>query len=104
MCSLRDALQDLSTVGASVHGISLDSVQELAQFAEQQKLTFPLLSDPDGSAAAKYGVLDPGVQYTKRVTFVIDDQGILRKAIEQVDVRQHGPDLAALIDELRGQK
>lgn len=60
-----------------------------------------MLSDPDGSAATKYGVLDPGGQYAQRVTFVIDDQGILRKVLEQVNVKTHGEDLAVLLEELR---
>ena len=81
--------------------VSLDSVKELASFAEKQNLPFSLLSDPDGSVAGKYGVLDPGAQYAKRVTFVIDDQGVLRKIIDQVDVQKHGEDLAAVIDELK---
>ena len=101
MCSMRDTLQDLVMVGADAYGISLDSVQEQAQFAEKQKLPFPLLSDPDGSAATKYGVLEPGAEYTKRVTFVIDDQGVLRKVVDKVNVQSHGTDLAALIDELK---
>jgi peroxiredoxin Q/BCP len=104
VCSMRDALPDLGTIGADVYGISLDSVAEQAQFVEKHKLTFPLLSDPDGSVAAKYGVLAPGAQYTQRVTFVIDDQGVLRKVIEKVNVQTHGADLAALIDELKGGK
>jgi peroxiredoxin Q/BCP len=104
MCSMRDTLQDLVMVGADAYGISLDSVQEQAQFAEKQKLPFPLLSDPDGSAATKYGVLEPGAEYTKRVTFVIDDKGILRKIIDQVDVKKHGEDLAGMIDQMKNQQ
>ena len=73
MCSMRDALADLNTIGADVYGISLDSVQDQAQFVEKQHLTFKLLSDPDGSVATKYGVLAPGAEYTNRVTFLIDE-------------------------------
>ncbi len=80
---------------------SLDSVQELAQFAEKQKAPYAMLSDPDGSVATKYGVLDPTGKYAQRVTFVLDEQGILRKVVDKVDVKTHGEDLAALIEELR---
>ncbi len=104
VCSMRDSQSDLSTIGADVYGISLDSVQDQAQFVEKQHLTFPLLSDPDGSVASKYGVLEPGAEYTKRVTFVIDDQGVLRKVLDKVNVQTHGADLAALIDELKSKK
>lgn len=103
VCSMRDALGDLATIGADVYGISLDSVKDQAQFAEQQHLNFPLLSDPDASAATKYGVLDPTGQFTKRVTFVIDDRGVLRHVLDKVSVQTHGADLAALIDKLKQQ-
>jgi peroxiredoxin Q/BCP len=103
VCSMRDALSDLTTIGADVYGISLDSVRDQAQFAEKQRLTFPLLSDPDASAATKYGVLDPSGEYTKRVTFVIDERGILRKVIDEVNVHTHGPDLATVIDQLKNE-
>jgi peroxiredoxin Q/BCP len=60
-----------------------------------------MLSDPDGSVAAKYGVLEPGGKYAQRVTFVIDDQGVLRKVLDKVDVKTHGEDLAVLVEELK---
>jgi peroxiredoxin Q/BCP len=80
---------------------SLDSVQELAQFAEKQKAPYAMLSDPDGSVAGKYGVLEPSGKYAQRVTFVIDDQGVLRKIVDKVDVKTHGEDLAILVEELK---
>ena len=60
-----------------------------------------MLSDPDGSVATKYGVLDPSGKYAQRVTFVLDDQGVLRKVIDDVNVKTHGEDLAVLLEELR---
>ena len=101
MCSLRDAAETLSTIGADIFTASMDSVQELAQFAEKQKAPYAMLSDPDGSVATKYGVLDPSGKYAQRVTFVLDDKGVLRKIVDKVDVKSHGEDLAALIEELR---
>jgi peroxiredoxin Q/BCP len=85
-----------------VYGISLDDVAAIAEFAKAQHLAFPLLSDPDGSVARKYGVLMEGRPMSKRVTFVIDDQGVLRHVDEKVDVNAHGKDLVALIGRLRG--
>jgi peroxiredoxin Q/BCP len=76
-------------------------VKELAAFAEAQKAPYRMLSDPDGSVAAKYGVLDPSGKYAQRVTFVLDEQGVLRTVLDKVDVKTHGEDLAVLIDELK---
>ena len=104
MCSLRDAAEALDTIGVEVYAASLDSVQELGQFAAKQKLLFSLLSDPDGGVATKYGVLDPSGKYAQRVTFVIDDKGIVRKVIEPADLKAHGEDLAMAIEELKNKK
>ncbi len=73
-----------------------------AEFAKQQELNFRLLSDPDGSAAAKYDVLPAKARFTKRVTFVIDDKGVLRHVDEAVKVKTHGEDVVALVKKLRG--
>ena len=100
MCSLRDAAEGFEVMGVSVYGASLDDVQDMRSFAEKQKLGFQLLSDPDGSAGRKYGVLKDGASWTGRVTFVIDDKGVLRKIDEGVNVRSHGEDLLLLVEEL----
>ena len=89
-------MADLDTV---VYGISLDDVETQGKFAKAQKLNFKLISDPDGSGADKYGVRRG--RYTRRVTFVIDEEGVLREIDESVDVSSHGSDLASLIAELQ---
>jgi peroxiredoxin Q/BCP len=100
MCSLRDAASELSGLGARVLGISLDDVVSLAAFAEAQQLAFPLLSDADGSAARKFGVLTER-GFAQRVTFVISPQGEIRHVDRQIDVTKHGADLAALLRKLQ---
>lgn len=100
MQSLRDAAAPFEELGLEVYGVSLDDVASLGKFAEDQALTFPLLSDPDASVAKRYGVLAPGGAYAKRVTFVIDPKGILRAVDDAVSVRTHGTDLADRVVEL----
>ena len=81
--------------------MSLDSVEDQAFFHAEQELNFRLLSDPDGSAAAKLGVLPEGARWTSRVTLVIDEKGILRAIDDQVQVATHGDDLVALVQDLQ---
>lgn len=78
----------------TVFGISLDDVRAQAAFHAAQELNFPLLSDPDGSVAAKYAVLAPGGRFTQRKTFLIDRAGILRHVDDKVDVTKHGASIA----------
>ncbi len=72
-----------------------------ADFAKKNNLGFPLLSDPDGSVAKKFGVLNARRPMAQRVTFIWDEKGILRHIDRQENVREHGDDLAALINRLR---
>ena len=101
MCSLRDAAKDFGDLGVTVYGVSFDDVASQAAFAKAQKLKFALLSDPDASVGAKFGVKRRRGWYPRRVTFVIDDKGVLRHISEKVSVMTHGADLAALIEKLK---
>jgi len=85
-----------------VYALSLDDVSDLAKFAKKQELNFKLLSDPDGSVAAKYGVLVEKRGFAKRVTFVIDEEGRVALVDEEVDVNTHGDELVESIAELLG--
>ena len=71
--SLHD---DFLAAGAEVVGISADSVDDHASFCESEGLSFPLLSDPDGTVSKAYGSwMAP---YSMRHTFLIDPQSVLR--------------------------
>ena len=72
-----------------------------ARFVEQQELEFLLLSDPDAGVAAKYGVQMAGRPYASRVTFVIDDKGVIRHVDQMVSVGTHGTDLAEVVRSLK---
>ena len=85
----------------AVLGMSLDDVAAQAEFVKQQSLNFPLLSDPDGSAASKLGAMMKDKPYAARVTFVVDDAGTLRHRDAGVKVDSHGKDL---VEALRGLK
>ncbi|MDQ0259078.1 thioredoxin-dependent thiol peroxidase [Sinomonas atrocyanea] len=51
-CDFRDSLDALNAGGVKVIGISPDPVEDIAKFAEDYSLTFPLLAD-DGAAVAR---------------------------------------------------
>jgi peroxiredoxin Q/BCP len=59
-----------------VFGISTDNSPSQKKFAEDLKLSFPLLSDFANREVAKaYGVLVPARGIANRATFVIDQDG-----------------------------
>jgi peroxiredoxin len=65
-----------------VLGISVDSSPANARFAEDIKVTFPLLSDFKRTTVRDYGVFNEEGGYGTRATFVVDKEGIIRH-IEQ---------------------
>ncbi|HOD31899.1 MAG TPA: peroxiredoxin, partial [Holophaga sp.] len=78
-CSLRDGHQALQDAGAVVLGVSADDVASHKAFAQKFNLPFSLLADPGKTLIQAYGVAMPVVGMAKRVTFVIDRKGIVRR-------------------------
>lgn len=75
----------LRELGAEVVGISKDSAESHARFAEKYGLPFTLLADPEHTALQAYDVWKEKVRYGKKVmstvraTYVIDENGIIEK-------------------------
>ena len=59
-----------------------------------------LLSDPTKKMSEAYGVLAPGGSYTRRWTFYIDKQGIIRKIDKAVQPGSHGESVVRTLGEL----
>ncbi|MEV6140017.1 thioredoxin-dependent thiol peroxidase [Nocardia sp. NPDC051990] len=93
-CDFRDNLADLAGAGIEVIGISPDKPAKLAKFRDNEKLTFPLLSDPDKSVLTAWGAFGEKTMYGKTVTgvirstFLVDEKGKIEVA--QYNVRATG--------------
>ncbi|AAS04646.1 thioredoxin-dependent thiol peroxidase [Mycobacterium avium subsp. paratuberculosis] len=93
-CDFRDSLAELNGAGLDVVGISPDKPEKLAKFRDAEKLTFPLLSDPDRTVLTAYGAYGEKQMYGKTVTgvirstFVVDEKG--RIAVAQYNVKATG--------------
>src|SRR3981189_3076691 len=70
-CDFRDSLSALKAAGLQVVGISPDSPDKLAKFAERDSLTFPLVSDPDKAVLTAYGAFGEEQNYGRTVHGVI---------------------------------
>ena len=71
----QSGISEFTESESLVFGISTDTVEDNAKFAESLDLEFALLSDTEGAVAKSYGVLMPNGKYAKRVTFVIGQDG-----------------------------
>lgn len=94
-CDFRDNLAVLNDAGYQVLGISPDSRQALAKFAENQQLTFPLLSNPDKKVMREWGAFGEKKNYGKvvqgviRSTFVVAPDGTLAEVRYNVRATGH---------------
>lgn len=94
-CNLRDNYQQLQQEGYEVLGISSDSEASHKKFIEKQNLPFTLLADTDKSIHEKYNTWVEKSMYgrkymgTKRVTFIIDEEGNIEDIIEKVNTKDH---------------
>jgi glutaredoxin-dependent peroxiredoxin len=95
LCTFRDSLARLNAANAQVYGISVDTFFTLKAFADQQGLTFPLLSDFNKQAIRDFGVFNEDMiglkGIAKRAVFVIDKDGIVRHK-EVLDDARNEPD------------
>ena len=63
-----------------VFGISMDSSPANKRFAEDIKVTFPLLSDWKRKTTKDYGLYNEETGYGARATFVVDKEGKILEA------------------------
>ena len=99
-CSLRDGFAAIQAAGAVILGVSADTSQSHKAFAEKYHLPFSILADPDKRIIEAYGVKMPIVGFAKRVSFLIDRQGIIRKVIRDTRTKDHDQQVLALLKEM----
>lgn len=94
-CSLRDNYSALQKQGYVVFGVSTDDEKLHRKFIEKEKLPFRLLADTDKAVHEKYGTWVQKSMYgrsymgTARVTYIIDENGVISEVIEKVDTKNH---------------
>jgi peroxiredoxin Q/BCP len=78
----RDNYDELRALGAEVVGVSTDGVEVQCRFAERIHVPFPLVADRDHLVSKRYGVLRRIIAIDRRVTFVLDEDGVVRGVFE----------------------
>jgi len=99
-CSLRDNLPLLSAENTVVLGVSVDNVDSHKAFKEKEKLNFTLLADTAKTVSKQYSGLNPATGFAKRVTFIIDKKGVIKKIFPKVDVNEHHKEILAALKEM----
>mgnify|MGYP003702265115 CR=1 FL=1 len=103
-CSLRDHNQEISDKGAAILGVSTQDEASHQRFTDRYSLNFPLLADTDRSVSRAYGAVGEGgllsmavnaLGLARRVTFIIDGEGIVRHRIDSPDTTNHAEEVLA---------
>jgi peroxiredoxin Q/BCP len=103
-CSLRDARDDIATLGAEIIGISKDEPSSHEKFKVKHSLNFTLLSDEEGKVIESYGAWGPkmfGKVGILRKTFIIDPSGKVRKVYGRVTPEGHGDQIITELKKLQ---
>jgi len=78
-----------------VVGISTDSWETQAKFAETHRLSFLLLGDPDKVALGAYGAGMGVPGFARRVTFLVDSQGKIAQIWDPAKTGNHAEEVLA---------
>jgi len=103
-CSIRDARDNLTDLGAEVVGISKDEPADHEKFKTKYNLNFELLSDTDGEVIDAYGAWGKkmfGKEGILRKTFIIDPTGTVRKVYGRVTPLGHGEQVVDELEKLQ---
>jgi peroxiredoxin Q/BCP len=93
-CAVRDAREDLSSLGVDVVGISPDVPEDQKKFDQKFGLGFPLLADTDHSVAEAYDVWGEKII---RSSFLIGEDGRIEHAWYKVSPKDTVPNARAAL-------
>jgi len=91
-------------MSCEILGISFDAPEANKAFREKHDFPFRLLSDYDEQVGVKYETRDPGtdkVSYSKRYSYLIEPEGIIRKSYEVSEIPVHPGEVLADLYELQ---
>jgi thioredoxin-dependent peroxiredoxin len=97
----QDAYAEVKALGAEVIGISTDDHQTQCDFAGKVKVAFPMIGDGDGKIAGLFDVFWPFFKLARRVTFLIDEAGVVRGVYQhELRIGQHADDVLMALQKL----
>ncbi len=100
-CNLGENYSALQDAGYEVLGVSADSQKRQQNFKNKFNFPYPLLADVDKSVIEAFGVWGPkkfmGREFDgiHRLTFVIDENGVIEKVIDKVKAKIHSEQILA---------
>lgn len=100
-CSFRDDYSAYENSGVTILGVSPDSPKSHTKFKQKYQIPFTLLADEGHKVSEEYGVWGKkkmmGREYDGilRTTFIIDENGKIKRVFENVKPANHSEEILA---------
>ncbi len=94
-------LAEYESRNAVILGVSVQDENTHEKFCAKERLHFKLLADTKKNVSSTYGSVMPLIGLSKRHTFLIDPQGVVRKIYLDVNPGKHSQEVLAELDELQ---
>ena len=101
-CSLSDHYKELQNKGYEILGVSADTEKKQSNFRNKFSFPYPLLADVNKEVINAFGVwgekkfmgrIFDGIH---RITFVIDENGVISHVIDKVKTKKHAAQILEL--------
>lgn len=103
-CAFRDNIKKIRNLEADVFGISTDNLADQAAFHKNHKLNFTLLADDKSEVSTKYGTKIALIGVSKRWTFIINPELVIKSISRDVDPILDASRVATEIEKLQKEK
>jgi thioredoxin-dependent peroxiredoxin len=98
--AFNDRYDRFREAGYEVIGVSVDTEEKHEEFRQECGLRFPLVADPGAELTSSLGLLkqfgDHG-SFARRVTYLIDANGIVEKVWDVTDAAAHPEEVLAAV-------
>ncbi len=97
--SVISSYSNIISTDTEIFAISVDTVEDQAKFVKEYDIPYLHLSDTVKDTCKQYAGLN-FVGLAKRSTFIIDKKGLIKKIFRDINVEQHGQDIADFLNQL----
>ena len=97
--SVISVYDDILSTNTKLFAMSIDTVESQKKFVDEYNIPYLHLSDTQKDTCKKYSGLNIA-GLAKRVTFIIDKNGIIENIFQNIDVQNHGKQIVESLKKL----
>ena len=97
--SVISVYPEILSTNSKLFAISTDTVESQKKFVDEYNIPYLHLSDTQKDTCKKYSSLNIA-GLAKRVTFIIDKNGIIKNIFRNIDVQNHGKQIVEFLKKL----